>query len=645
MSGIFGLLRRDGGPADPSWLSAMQAAMAFYGPDGQSCWAEGCVGLGFLLKEVNPEDRHERQPYRVPRGHVVASARLDNRGALLEAFQVPGPEASTTPDGLLAALAFDRWGRDCPQHLEGDWALAGWDFQEQRLLLARDGCGLTSLYFLNGPGYFAFASSLKALLALPGVKKAPDLLRMAQVLVAWQHDEELTAYEACHRLPFGVAMEVDTQGQQKSWRHWEPWGRPPLDYAKDEDYVEAFLEHYTRAVRSRLRGTGPVAATLSAGMDSGSVVALAAPLLAAQGRGLTAYTSVPLHPPDGAGPTRFGNEWEVAHLTAGLAGSNVHHVPMDAAHHTVLEGIRYVLGVHDGPGHASANHYWVQAIGERARQDGMRTLLLGMFGNASVSWTGHGSALLALKQGDPALAFRLLKLGLHHPWATLKRQVLSPLAYPVRKLQRQRHQGRQQPWTSYAAIRAEFALQQELRARMAQAGHYPDFLFPPWHDTHYRFYSHGWSPANGIWTELSPSLGIAGLDPTADQALNAFIWSVPDDQFLLDGASRALLRRTFKGRLPEAVLRPTGKGLQAADLGHRVLQEREAMREVLRALARSDLAQTVLDLPRMEATLEALERGVTPESTQAAACILLRGLGVGLFLLQFEGGDSPQREG
>src|SRR2546421_62182 len=79
-----------------------------------------------------------------------------------------------------------------------------------------------------------------------------------------------------------------------------PEGRELVNYRRDEDYEEAFLEHYTRAVQVCLRTTGPVTATLSGGRDSGSVTAIAAPLLASHGRELTAYTSMPCLPPDGA---------------------------------------------------------------------------------------------------------------------------------------------------------------------------------------------------------------------------------------------------------------------------------------------------------------------------------------------------------
>jgi asparagine synthetase B (glutamine-hydrolysing) len=152
----------------------MRSAMAYYGPHGGGYKLEGSLGMGHLLLETNPEDAYESQPVVGERGLVVSAARLDNRAELLEALHVSGEEAVRQSDGHLVGLAFDRWGEELSAHLQGDWALAGWDRRERRLLLARDACGSATLYYYEGKGFLAFASSLKALLALPGIEKKPE---------------------------------------------------------------------------------------------------------------------------------------------------------------------------------------------------------------------------------------------------------------------------------------------------------------------------------------------------------------------------------------------------------------------------------------------------------------------------------------
>lgn len=640
MSGIYGIYQYDGAPVPLPSLERMRAAMACYGPHGGGCKTDGTVGLGHLLLEINPEDAFESQPVAGTRGLMVGAIRLDNRAALLEELSLSASEASRLSDGHLASLAFDRWGEELCSHLQGDWALAAWDARLRRLFLARDACGRSTLYFFEGKGFIAFASSLKALLALPGVDKEPDWLRLAQVLVSWQHDAELTAYKGFRRLVWAHAMTVAPDGRSRTWRHWSHQGRDLLNYRRDEEYVEAFLEHYTRAVQSCLRTQKPVAAELSGGRDSGSVVALAAPLLASEGRGLTAYTSVPSFPPDGANASQLGNEWEMAHATAAMAGANVQHLPIDASSHGVLQGIEDLLDIHEGPSHAVCNYYWLLAILEAASRSGAGVLLTGQMGNATVSWAGNGSTLLALLQGCPATALRMFLHSEPNPWLTLKRQVLKPLLMPGIQAYRRFRKPPISVWKQYSALNPHAASELNIDGRMRAAGHDPTFSSSPMEDLRPLFFQPDFGIGAGIGVEMAARYSLSYLDPTANRSLVEFLLRVPDDQFYRRGEGSFLLKRAFRNRMPEPVLYVQRKGLQAADVGYRILRELPAFQQCLNSLDSLPEARNILDMPLMHRCLQGLIAKVDPETTSNATTILLRGLGVGLFLRRLSGSRS-----
>lgn len=640
MSGIYGIFRFDGAPVDPHWLERMKAAMSYYGPDGGGSSIEGPVGMGHLLLEVNPEDAFERQPLRRRSNLLACAARLDNRDALLEQFRIPASEAPQVSDGHLVGEAFERWGAELCSHLEGDWSLAAWDAQERRLLLALNPCGNETLYYHAGQGFIAFASSLKALLALPGVSKEPDLLRLAEVLISWQPDAELTAYKQFRRLIWARAMTVTDDGRIQIRRYWSPEGREPLRYRRDEEYIDGFLDHYERAVRSCLRSPKTVSAQLSGGRDSGSVVSMAAPILARQGRPLTAFTSVPYFSPDGAAKWRLGNEWDMAHATATMAGANVNHVAVDARNYGVIPGIEHLLNIHDGPGHGSINHYWCQAVWEAASHAGSSVLLDGGMGNATVSWTGNGSALLALIQGYPGTARRLFFHGESNLWNTLKRQVLKPVLMPARRLLRRFRMPLQNPWRSYSALNEHLARAIDLNGRMRDQGFDPTFTNSALLDYRPHFFYPTCFIGMSIRSEIGAWHSFAHLDPTANLSLVEFLLRVPDDQFWRGGEFGSLLKRAFQNKMPRQVLYSRQKGLQAADVGHRIVHEIANFRECLRSLESVPAAMEVLDLPLMHCCMKDLTSKVDPETTDRAEAILLRGLGVGLFLrrLQESGG-------
>ncbi len=634
MSGIYGIYRHDGAPVDPRWLERMKEAMAYYGPDGGACQINGAVGMGHLLLKINPEDAFDRQPARGERGLVVSTARLDNRDALLEIFNVASAEAPRISDGHLVSLAFDRWGEDICTHLEGDWALAAWDPRERRLYLGRDVFGAAALYYYEGKGFIAFASNLKALLVLPGAVKEPDMLRLAEILTLWEHDAELTAYEGFRSLLGAHVMTISADGQTHDKRFWSLGEREPLRYQRDEEYIEAFLEHYARAIRSCLRTEKPVAAELSGGRDSGSIVALAAPMLARQGRDLTAYTWVPQCLLDGAGWERYlSNEWERAAATAVMAGANIRHLPIDGQGYKILESVEYLLDVHSGPSAGAYNGYLFRATFEAASQNGSGVLLNGGWGNASVSWEGNGSAILALLQGNPATAGRLLLHADPNLWQTVKRQVLKPSLLPgVLAVQRMTGRTGLPSWSTHSALRVQMAEKLDLPGRMHAAGYDPTFAFSPLTDHRRCFFQYDLGTAPSLRSEACAFHSFACLDPTVNLSLLEFLLRVPDDQFYRKGERSFLFKRAFQGRLPQPVLNSRKNVIQAADSGHRVLQEIEQVRECLRSLDAMPEAQEILDLPLLHRCLEDLVAKVTPETTLRADAILYRGLSVGLFL-------------
>jgi hypothetical protein len=125
---------------------------------------------------------------------------------------------------------------------------------------------------------------------------------------------------------------------------------------------------------------------------------------------------------------------------------------------------------------------------------------------------------------------------------------------------------------------------------------------------------------------------ISILDPTFNQSMVEFLLRVPDDQFRHGGQSSWLFQRAFRNRLPAPVLNGERKGLQAADVGHRILRELPAIRESLNSLDSLPAAREMLDMPQLHRCLEELVAKVDPRNTARAGTTLLRGLGVGLFL-------------
>ena len=633
MSAIWGIFNLDGSPVDPHKLDAMKNAMAYWGPDGSGVWQDEQIGLGHLLLYNTPESLHEVQPLQSESGHLVITAegRIDNREELFTALSVPHAERPVTPDGVLMLKAYEKWGVGCPDRLLGDWSFAVWDRRERKLFIARDHHGNTSLYYHRGNGFFAFASSLKGLFALTDVPQRLNEWSIVRVITSWPPDGTSTCYQDIFALPPAHCMTV-TADRADVERYWYLEDAPELRLSSDQEYVDAFLDVYAEAVRCRLRSHRPVGITLSGGMDSGSVAGLAARELAARGKRLPAFSSVPLYKVDGLTDVSiFGDERPFIEATAQFTSNiDVHYI--DAQDTSPLAGIERYLYLHDEPGHAAANSYWIMALLAEAQQQNIGTLLTGQGGNATVSWTGLRwirtplTELVRQKQVGRIVYQHIITRIIPRGWITrYKRTRLG-----------------KEPWRDYSAINPNWARQYDLIGQMRRAGHDPRFAsgHNP-REERFRIILPGATRGGALWAESGAAYGMEVRDPTTDKRLMEFCLGVPEVQYIQNGHNRYLLRRAMAGIMVDEVRWNRRRGRQAVDVGHRIQANWDETRAALGHLEQSELAQRYLDLPRMKEILARLREHVDRSTTVDSGTILLRGLGVGLFLRRFDVEQSP----
>ena len=303
MSGIFGIVRRDGAAVDQEMMASMRRAMADWGRDGSEVVVKGCAGLGHALTISTSEERFEMLPVVDAASGVIftAEGRVDNREELLRDLEMPAAngDPARSPDGEIMFRAYHRWGAEAPRRVFGDWSFAAWDPTRHRLFLARDHLGNTSVYYYADARIFAFASSLDALLALDLARGEMDELFLAQVLVSWPaYHGPRTIRKQIRRLPPAHILTV-ADSHLDIQEFWRLEDTPELRLRNRQDYVVGFREIFDRArarpscvrPRSRRPVISPIGATLSGGLDSSSIVARR-PLCCAR----VAAGSTPSHP-------------------------------------------------------------------------------------------------------------------------------------------------------------------------------------------------------------------------------------------------------------------------------------------------------------------------------------------------------------
>jgi asparagine synthase (glutamine-hydrolysing) len=292
MSGIAGLSCLDERPGATDGVERMLKCLARRGPDLQGSWQGRAIGLGARVAATSSAFAGEPFPAVQHRGPfvLVADARIDNRAELMAALRCEQPSKRAISDGELILAAFDHWGEHCTERLLGDFAFAVWDTRKETLFCARDHFGVRPFYFHHRPGHlFAFASEIKALLALLDDLGQPNEEWIGEFLVGLQTDPGSTSYRDIVRLRAGHALSV-TRNAIHQRAYWSLTAVDEVPSLSEEEEAEGFREVFAEAVRCRLRGIPPIAACLSGGLDSSSVVCVARDLMGGSGHQLVAFS-------------------------------------------------------------------------------------------------------------------------------------------------------------------------------------------------------------------------------------------------------------------------------------------------------------------------------------------------------------------
>lgn len=628
---LAGTVCLDGSPPEPALADRLAAAVRNQSPvrQRQLGFAAGWFSAGLPVARPGRLTRRWAGDDDTRDWVLAFDGRLVEREALIEELDLA--DAGPRPDDAgLALAAFARWGDGAAGHLRGRFAVALWQGNRRRLVLALDPVGEASLFYHCDGRRVIFGNTLRLLRALPQVPGDLDEETLSLFLSDTLGGPERTFYRAIARLTPATTLAFDRQGRT-AWRHWQiDWSRR-LRLRSDADYVEAGREVLDRAVARVLPASGPVVSMLSGGLDSGAVTATAARL--AGPRGVTALTAVP---PDGASFTvsdrRFGDERAHAGLVAQMHPTVRHEVhPAITPHPMEAEPERF-FAMLNVPWRNVHNIGWLVPLHDRAAALGAEALLVGAAGNVGFSFDGTDGLLEMALTGDlrrmlreaRALARRRRDVTAAGLVRTYVLRGLLPAGWQART---DRWRGRTHAWTGAVPLRPEIWDGLDIAGRWVAQG---------------RGYRQGRNMRR-FWLErmlnragdLRPALehlsGIHLRDPLVDIDLLAFFFSLPPEQFLRDGMTRSIARRIVADRLPAQVAQETRRGRQSPEWFHRINQYRDRITAEVAAMPGSPLARRLLDVPRLQALVERWpEDGEAAYSDYGAA--LTRGVYMSRFL-------------
>jgi asparagine synthase (glutamine-hydrolysing) len=557
MSGICGYINLNGASADPGDLERMTDVLRRRGPDGVHHWHHGRVALGHCLLATTSEALVEVLPFRdVQSGCIItADVRLDNRDALIAALDLVDL-TRVIGDGELILRAYLRWSDACLDHLLGDFAFAIWDPRADRLFCARDHFGMRQLTYYHEPGKFlAFATEVPAVLALDETPKRINEGRIADFLERLEGiDQTSTFYEEIFRLPPAHCLTLDSAGLRIT-RYWTLRPGPQLNLASPEAYAQAFLEVFTEAVRCRLRSAGAVGSTLSGGVDSGSIAAVASRLLTDLGKG-------PLRTFSAVGPDAQNCvETRAIHASIRMPGLQPHLVNHADLRDITPDLIRLTETLEEP---FDGKTTLLRAVYLHAHRAGIKVVLDGAAGDVVLTEGALLQRLIrsfelrqALREAQGEAQYWRRPL-----WKTLVRGAWR--AFVPRGVRKLRHTtlflNPSRRARGDRLINRDFARRINLAQRWAK--YYSHWADRPTTDAAERASSitHPFlAGGRERYDRVAAALAIEPRDPFLDLRVVTFCLSLPGAQLQADGWPKIILRRAMAGLLPDDVRWRKGK--------------------------------------------------------------------------------------
>ncbi|MEO1051656.1 MAG: asparagine synthase (glutamine-hydrolyzing) [Bacteroidota bacterium] len=400
-------------------LAAATQKLEKRGPDNQGLYNDEFVGLGHRRLSIIDTSYHGNQPMWDASGRycIVFNGEIYNYRELRKALEGKQVEFRSQTDTEVLLYLFIHEGKACLERLNGFFAFAIYDKQEQSIFIARDRMGIKPLYYYQDEDKFLFASEMKSIIAY-GLEKEIDFTSLYQYLQLNYITAPNTILKGVKKLPPGHWLKLVGNEVSVESFYSIPYNRERLvsgDYKAQQRRLSELLES---AVQKRLVADVPLGAFLSGGIDSSVIAALASK-----------------HKPDlhtfsiGYKDEKFFDETEYARLVAQKL--NTEHTVFSLTNDDLFAHLFSILDYIDEP-FADSSAIAVNILSMETRKHA--TVALSGDG-ADEMFAGYNKHAAALKVIQGGKAANMVK-SLLPVWKRMPKSRSNPLANKFRQLQR-----------------------------------------------------------------------------------------------------------------------------------------------------------------------------------------------------------------
>jgi asparagine synthase (glutamine-hydrolysing) len=538
MCGIACIISKD--IKEHGYIYEMTDLVEHRGKDGCGHYIEYGDGISLghrRLKVIDLTDDANQPMTVMGKCYIVYNGEIYNYIELRQELEDMGYLFRTSSDTEVLIYAYLAWGKECLHHLNGMFAFVIYDPHRRVVFAARDRFGIKPIYWWRSPtGAILVASEIKQFTCHPAWHAVGNTETLKDFLYSGMVDHSReTMFDGVYQLRGGESVEIplDDPDVEKHTYRWYDLHQTveerlksrarvnigaggsmgdEVPYEKAVAIVRALLED---AVRIRMRSDVPVGSCLSGGIDSSSIVCLAAPKVS-DGQ----FNTFTMTSEDGK-----YNETRYAEIVADTVGADRHYISPNVRE--LFDRLDELVWQQDEP-FQSTSMYGQWAVFRCAAQAQVPVILDGQ---------GADEMLLGYHYVFPIYLKNLVQQG----------KVIQFLRemYFLRKIPGFKYR-------SIVQLAYNFYKKRKNTSTSTQRGVPMDFSTLKTYSHTLLFYTS--LPALLHWEDRdSMSHTVESRLPFLDYRLVEYVYGLPDSYKLHDAITKRVLRDAMQGILPDVV--------------------------------------------------------------------------------------------
>ena len=237
----------------------------------------GLVHRRLSILDLSPAG-HQPMSYANGRYHLVFNGEIYNYKELKEELKQAGYRFISDSDTEVVLSAYHKWGKTCVSKFVGMWAIALADTEKKELFLSRDRFGIKPLYYACIKNTFAFASEIKALLTLDFIQPEANMTSVFEfVSFGATADPSSNLFKQIKPVAPGhnVLIKLDDLSQHMECYYNLEKNIQAYVLPAEHKIQQTFEELLNTSINIHMRADVPIGSTLSGGLDSSTLVAIA----------------------------------------------------------------------------------------------------------------------------------------------------------------------------------------------------------------------------------------------------------------------------------------------------------------------------------------------------------------------------------